>query len=359
MKSTANTNDQDIESTYKYPWNKITIGIVSIFICAVIGVAVGSVYIPVTSVFFILFSKLNFLNESPGLTSAWHTIIWNIRFPRVVLALLVGASLGISGATYQGLFKNPLADPYLIGVASGASLGATIVFLSGIPSTYGYFSLLPVASFCGGIAAVFIAYLISIKSGNTHLSTLLLAGLAIGAFATAITGILMLRSDPDLRPLLSWLMGGFIRAQWSHSILIMPYMIVGVSFILGYSRVLNTMQLEGYYAESLGVNTEKTKRILIVSATLVTATAVSFSGLIGFVGLIAPHIIRLLWGTDYRTLLPLSALAGAAFLILADLTARTIVSPIELPVGIITALVGSPFFVYVLLKTKRSSVDGY
>ena len=359
MRSPANTSNQDLVLAYKYPWDKIALGIVVILICAVSGVAVGSVHIPITSVFLILFSKLDLFNESGELTSAWHTIIWNIRFPRVVLALLVGASLGISGATYQGLFKNPLADPYLIGVASGASLGATIVFLSGIPSTYGYFSLLPIAAFCGGIAAVFIAYLISIKSGNTHLSTLLLAGLAIGAFATAITGILMLRSDPDLRPLLSWLMGGFIRAQWSHSILIMPYMIVGVSFILGYSRVLNTMQLEGYYAESLGVNTEKTKRILIVSATLVTATAVSFSGLIGFVGLIAPHIIRLLWGTDYRTLLPLSALAGAAFLILADLTARTIVSPIELPVGIITALVGSPFFVYVLLKTKRSSVDGY
>ena len=215
------------------------------------------------------------------------------------------------------------------------------------------------ASFCGGLAAVCLAYLISIKSGDTQLSTLLLAGIAIGAFATAITGILMLSSDPDLRPLLSWLMGGFIRAQWSHSILIIPYMTIGIIFILGYSRVLNTMQLEEYYSESLGVDVEKAKRVLIISATLMTAVAVSFSGLIGFVGLVAPHVVRLLWGTDYRTILPLSGIAGATFLVIADLTARTVVSPIELPVGIITALVGSPFFVYLLLKAKRRMGNGY
>ena len=359
MKPLESTGDRDLLSAYTYPWKKILIGIFITAVCALSAVAIGSVYIPAFSIFSILFSKLFFFQGSDHLTPSSHTIIWDIRFPRVVLALLVGASLGISGATYQGLFKNPLADPYLIGVASGASLGATLVFLTGLPFTYGYFSLLPVASFCGGLAAVYIAYLISHNSGDTQLSTLLLAGLAIGAFATAITGILMLRSDPDLRPLLSWLMGGFIRAQWNHSLLMIPYMAVGTIFILGYSRILNTMQLEEYYSESLGVDVEKTKRVLIISATLMTSAAVSFSGLIGFVGLIAPHVIRLLWGTDYRTILPLSGIAGAAFLVIADLTARTIISPVELPVGIITALVGSPFFVYLLLKSKRTIENGY
>lgn len=359
MKPVPDNSAGELMSRYKYPWNNIMIGTLIAFICAVAAVAFGSVYIPATSVIAIVFSKLDFFRQPEQVTSSWDTIIWNIRFPRVVLALLVGASLGISGATYQGLFKNPLADPYLIGVASGASLGATIVFLTGLPFTYGYFSLLPLASFCGGLAAVSLSYLISIKSGDTQLSTLLLAGLAIGAFATSITGILMLGSDPDLRPLLSWLMGGFIRAQWSHSILIIPYMTVGIIFILGYSRLLNTMQLEEYYSESLGVDVEKAKRVLIISATLMTAVAVSFSGLIGFVGLIAPHVVRLIWGTDYRTILPLSGIAGAIFLVLADLTARTVVSPIELPVGIITALVGSPFFVYLLLKAKRTMGNGY
>jgi iron complex transport system permease protein len=355
----SDNSTKELISIYKYPWTHIITGIFIAFICTVVAVAIGSVYIPVTSVITIIFSKLDVFQQQEQITSSWHTIIWNIRFPRVVLALLVGASLGISGATYQGLFKNPLADPYLIGVASGASLGATIVFLTGVPFTYGYFSFLPLASFCGGLAAVCLAYLISIKSGDTQLSTLLLAGIAIGAFATAITGILMLSSDPDLRPLLSWLMGGFIRAQWSHSILIIPYMTIGIIFILGYSRVLNTMQLEEYYSESLGVDVEKAKRVLIISATLMTAVAVSFSGLIGFVGLVAPHVVRLLWGTDYRTILPLSGIAGATFLVIADLTARTVVSPIELPVGIITALVGSPFFVYLLLKAKRRMGNGY
>ncbi len=339
-----------------FPWRRLAIALIVSIVCCLLAASIGSVSIDPITTLYITLSRLPLVDFTPTWLESLDTILWNIRFPRISLALLVGASLAVAGATYQGLFRNPLADPYFIGVASGAALGATLVFLSGIPFTIGKFSLLPVAAFIGGISAVSTAYLIASKSTGTSLPTLILAGVAIGSFATAVTSILMIRSEPDLRPLLSWIMGGFIRARWSDSLFMLPYFTIGIVLILIYSRILNSLQLDEEYATSIGVNVEKTKRILIIVSTVITAAAVSFSGLIGFVGLVAPHIVRLLWGTDYRTLIPMSAVIGGGFLVISDLIARTVVSPGELPVGIITAIFGAPFFIYLLVR-KRSEIS--
>ncbi|SVA97896.1 uncharacterized protein METZ01_LOCUS150750, partial [marine metagenome] len=227
------------------------------FLCCILAALIGSVTIAPDAAIAITFTHLPFIEIKNDWPASWDIILWELRYPRIALAMLVGAALSVSGATYQGLFRNPLADPYLIGVASGAALGATIVFLSDIPSAIGGVSILPIAAFIGGIGAVTAAYTLARMSTGTPLTTLILAGVAIGSFSTAVASILMLRSDPDLRPVLSWLMGGFIRAQWSQSLYLLPYLIVGFAIVFSYSRILNAMQLEEEYASSIGVNVER------------------------------------------------------------------------------------------------------
>ena len=356
LKNDGNDNNRQNLRVLIFPWRRFAIALIGSGICCLLAASVGSVSIDPITTLNITLSRLPFVDIEKTWPQSQDTILWNLRFPRVILALLVGASLSVAGATYQGLFRNPLADPYFIGVASGAALGATIVFLSGIPFATGNFSFLPVASFVGGISSVSIAYLIARKSTGTGLPTLILAGVAIGSFATAMTSVLMIRSEPDLRPLLSWIMGGFIRAKWSDSLFLLPYFTFGVILILAYSRILNSLQLDEEYATSIGVNVEKTKKILILVSTIITAAAVSFSGLIGFVGLVAPHVVRMLWGTDYRILIPMSAVIGGGFLVICDLIARTVVNPGEIPVGIVTAIFGAPFFIYLLIR-KRSEIS--
>ena len=223
LKNDGNDNKRQNLRVLIFPWRRFAIALIGSGICCLLAASVGSVSIDPITTLNITLSRLPFVDIAQTWPQSLDTILWNLRFPRVILALLVGASLSVAGATYQGLFRNPLADPYFIGVASGAALGATIVFLSGIPFATGNFSFLPVASFVGGISSVSIAYLIARKSTGTGLPTLILAGVAIGSFATAMTSVLMIRSEPDLRPLLSWIMGGFIRAKWSDSLFLLPY----------------------------------------------------------------------------------------------------------------------------------------
>ncbi len=336
-----------------YPWWRLAIGLAVVVIIAVVALGVGSVYVQPLATTKILIGKLPFVDIDGTWPNGWNSIIWNIRFPRVVLAGLVGASLAISGATYQGLFRNPLAEPGLIGVSSGAALGATVVLVTSVPFyVYGY-SLLPIASFAGAIVTVFIAYTISRQAGGTPLLTLILAGVAIASLSTAVSSLLMIRSDPDVRPLLAWLMGGgLISSQWNDVLIVLPYLAVGTVILMAYSRILNMFQLNEEEAKQMGVNVERTKIILIVLATLVTAASVAVAGIVGFVGLIAPHVVRMIWGQDNRFLLPMAMITGAAFLILADLIGRTIVSPSELPVGIVTSFCGAPFFLYLLRKRR-------
>ena len=333
-----------------YPWGRIAAGVLVVLAIGLVATGVGSVYIPPLTTAKILVDNLPFVDIDATWPNSWDTIIWQIRFPRIVLATLVGGCLAISGATYQGLFRNPLADPYLIGVSAGAGLGATIIIITSVPFRVHGVGLLPVAAFGGAIVAVVAAYMIARRAAGVQLSTLILAGVAIGYMASAITSYLMIRSDSDVRPVLAFLLGGFTGSQWKDVYMVLPYLVPGFVLMMVYGRILNMFQLDEDEARQLGVNVERTKIVLIALASLATAAAVSVSGLIGFVGLIAPHAVRLLWGYDHRTLLPMALLVGAAFMIVADLVARTVVSPSELPVGIVTAFCGAPFFLYLLRR---------
>ena len=338
-----------------YPWKPLAVGSALLAVIAVLAIAVGSVYIPPWTVARILADGAPFIDQAPTWPDAWHTIVWQIRFPRIILAGMVGAALAVAGATYQGLFRNPLADPFFLGVAAGAALGATIVLLTSVPVYFGGFSLLPLAAFAGALATVSVTYGVVRRSSGLPLTSLILAGVAMSSLATAVTSLLIIRSDPDVKPLLGWLMGGLIGSQWGDIYTILPYVLPGALVMMVYARILNTFQLTEEEARQLGVNVERTKALLIAAATLTAAAAVSVSGIIGFVGIIAPHAVRLVWGNDHRFLLPMCLLVGAAFLILADLTARTIASPSELPVGIVTAFCGAPFFLYLLRRSRGFS----
>ena len=334
--------------SFSYPWLRVLIGVLVVISIGVVAGGVGSVYIPPNAWLRIIADRIPFVELIPMWPASWETIIWELRMPRIVLAGVVGGGLAVSGATFQGLFRNPLADPYLIGVTSGAGLGATLVFLTGVPFYIGGFSVLPLAALVGGIGAVTGAYVIARQSSGLPLTTLILAGVAIASMTGALTSLLMIRADPDVRPLLGWLLGGFIGTDWQDVKMALLYTAPGVAVMVAYSRILNIFQLDEDDAKRLGVNVERSKMALVAMASLTTATAVSVSGMIVFVGLIAPHTVRLMWGYDYRTLMPMAIIVGAGFLILADLVARTVASPSELPVGVVTALCGAPFFLYFL-----------
>lgn len=337
------------------PWSHLVVGLLVVLVVALLATARGTANIPPATVAQIVASRLPFVDVSQTWPSSWDTIVWDIRLPRVVAAGLVGAALAIAGGTYQGLFRNPLADPYLIGVASGAGLAATIVLVSAIPlSLYGI-NVLPPMAFLGALAAVSLAYGLARVGGSVPTTTLILAGVAIAFLASAATTFLMLHASPDVRPVLTWLLGGFSASGWQGVVWLLPYMIPCVVVILVHGRVLNVLQLDEEQAQQLGINVERTKVILIAAATLITAAAVSISGMIGFVGLIAPHAVRLIWGADHRFLLPMACIVGAALLIVSDLLARTVLSPEEVPVGVITAFFGAPFFLY-LLRQKKGMV---
>ena len=334
-------------------WWRIGIGLVVVAVIAIVAGGIGSVSIPPGSVTKIVLARAPFIDLEQTWPHSWETILWQIRFPRVVLAALIGGGLAMAGATYQGLFRNPLAAPSLIGVSGGAGLGATIVLVTGVPVYFLGFSLLPIAAFAGALIAVSVSYTIAKRPGSLPLTTLILSGVAIASMTSAITSLLMISSDADVRPLLAWLLGGLSGAGWRDAQIILPYFLVGVVVMTAYGRILNLFQVDEQEAMQLGVNVERTKLVLVVAASMTTAAAVSVGGLIGFVGLISPHAVRLVWGQDHRMLLPMSLIVGAGFLVVADLVARTIVSPTELPVGVVTAFCGGPFFLYLLRRSRR------
>lgn len=316
--------------------------------------SIGSVDIPFTTTSAVLISRLPFIDITPNWDSYIETIVLDIRLPRVVLAGLVGAALALAGATYQGLFRNPLADPYLIGVAQGAALGAVIGFLVPVGGAGMGIGLVPILAFVGALLSVTVVYLLARVGRTVPVTTLILAGVALGALLGAIVAYLAITSGQMLHGIMYWLAGSFSLSQWSEVWIVLPIVAIGSIIILLFSRLLNIMQLDEEQAQQLGINVEKLKLILLATATMVTAAAVSFVGIIGFVGIITPHAVRLVWGPDYRFLLPLSLLGGAIFLILADVLARTAAAPSEIPIGVITALCGAPFFLYLLRKRGRT-----
>jgi iron complex transport system permease protein len=280
-------------------------------------------------------------------------ILLTLRLPRTILMALTGASLAGSGAAYQGLFRNPLADPYLIGAASGAGLGAVIAISLNWPaSSLGYLAV-PLIAFLTALATVFLVYQIARTRKTIPVTNLILAGVAVSSFATALTSFLMINASGELRRALVWLLGGSTLAGWKPLISQLPYTLIGLGILLAMSYRLNVLQLGDEQAGQLGINVARSRGWIVLAATMVTAAAVAFTGVIGFVGLVVPHIIRNLWGGDSRQLLPFSFIGGAIFLLAADILARVIVAPQELPVGIITALCGAPFFLILLRQVKK------
>ena len=315
-----------------------------------LSVAVGSVFIPLNEMFAVL-------SRSEVSSDAYASILLRVRFPHTALILLTGAALGGSGAAYQGLFRNPLADPYLIGVASGASLGAVFAMSTGWPNGLLGFYAIPVAAFLGSVLTVFTVYSLARIGKTLPATTMILAGVAVSSFATSLTSFLMLRSSGELHRAISWLMGGGTMGGWDPVLAALPYILLGLGVLLVSGHALNVLQFGDEQAHNLGLHVERIKLILILSASLATAAAVSFSGVIGFVGLIIPHVVRIFWGADYRRTIPLSIVGGASMLLAADALARTVLAPQVLPVGIITALAGAPFFLW-LLRGVRSQALG-
>ena len=338
-------------------WRGRIYGIVGLIILlavvAALATTVGSVSIPFWTTCSILLSKLPLVEMTPRWASTLEMIIIDIRLPRVVLAGMVGAALAAAGATYQGLFRNPLADPYLIGVAQGAALGAVIGFM--LPPAWHNlgFGIIPLLAFTGALMSITVVYMLARVGKTLPVTTLILAGVALGALLGSIVSYLIISSGEKIHGIMFWLMGSFSLSQWSEAVMILPYVLVGLVVLLLYARSLNLMQLDEEQARQLGINVERLKLALLGAATLITAAAVSFVGVIGFVGIIIPHAVRLIWGADHRFLLPLSILTGAIFLIIADIIARTALAPTEIPVGVITAICGAPFFLYLLRRRKH------
>ena len=315
---------------------------------------VGSVHIPFLTTVNVLLSKLSFVKITPAWPEATETIILAMRLPRVILAGLVGAALSLAGATYQGLFRNPLADPYLIGVAQGAALGAVIGFVLPLHGQEIGFGITPLLAFAGAVLSVSVVYMLARVGKTLPTTTLILAGVALGALLGSVVSYLIITSGDAAQGIIFWLMGSFSLSSWGEVRVVLPYVVAGTTITLLYGRSLNVMQLDEEQAHQLGINVEKVKLILLAAATLITAAAVSFVGTIGFVGIIIPHIVRLMWGPDHRLLLPMSVLTGAIFMVVTDLVSRTILAPAEVPVGIITAFCGVPFFLYLLRRKKMS-----
>lgn len=319
----------------------------------VFSIALGAVFIPPETIFRILANQLSGININPDWPNSFSAIILAVRLPHTVLVALTGAALASSGAAYQGLFRNPLADPYLIGVASGAGLGAVFAMSIHWPTDVLGFYLIPVAAFAGAITTVLLVYNLARVNGMVPLTTLILAGVAVGAFASALTSFLMLRTDLQIHRAMSFLLGGSPMAGWDPVIAALPYMIVGMGLLSLSGHMLNVLQFGEEDAKQMGLSVGRAKIFIVVTASLTTAVAVAFSGVIGFVGLIVPHIIRILWGADYRRLIPLSILGGGSMLLLADMLARILLAPSTLPVGIVTALAGAPFFLWILRRAKK------
>jgi iron complex transport system permease protein len=313
----------------------------------ILSIAVGAVFIPLADIWRVL------TGQAPKVVTHAATIILVLRLPRTALVLLTGAALGGSGAAYQGLFRNPLADPYLIGVASGAGLGAVLAMNIHWPYTTWGLMAVPAAAFIGALATVFLVYALARIGRTLPTTNLILAGVAFSSFATAVTSFMMLRSTGELHRAITWLLGGSSQAGWGPVLTILPYLVIGLGILLLSGHALNVLQFGDDQAQHLGLPITLTRTLILLAASMATAAAVSFSGIIGFIGLIVPHVMRLWFGADYRRLLPLSLIGGAAALLLADVLARVIIAPQELPVGIVTALFGAPFFLWVLRRAKN------
>jgi iron complex transport system permease protein len=338
----------------RLPITWLVIGFAGLVAAATVSMSVGAAGLSIDGIVTELLDQIPGINLESGLSTTDSSILWQIRLPRIALGVLVGGMLALAGTSYQGIFRNPLADPYLLGVAAGAGLGATIAIVYG-PETAGTsIAVIAPAAFVGALVAAIGSYLLGTVGKATTIS-LILAGVAVAAFLTAIQTYVQLRNTDSLRDVVSWMLGRLSTAGWAEVRSILPLVIVSSVALLLHRKLLDVLALGDDEATTLGVRVTTVRLIVLVAASLGTAAVVSVSGLIGFVGIIVPHALRLAIGTSYARLIPLSFLAGATFLVLADLLARTLISPAELPIGVVTAFFGAPFFLGILHLTERAA----
>jgi iron complex transport system permease protein len=326
-------------------------GVAALLLAAGAALSVGPAGMAPGGVLRALADAIPLVDVPSGLDQRQLTILWELRLPRVALGALVGATLAMAGASYQGVFRNPLADPYLLGVAAGAGLGATLAIVAGpvVPA-----AAVPLAAFAGGVAGVIATYLLGRTIGDRTPTTLILAGVAVASFFTAAQTYVQQRNTDVLREVYAWILGRLTTGGWREVVSLLPYVILSMAMIVAHRRLLDVLAVGDAEAEALGVPIRRVRLVVVAAATLGTAAAVAVSGLIGFVGIIVPHTVRLLFGSSYRVVLPLSVLFGAAFLVATDLAARTVLSPAELPIGVVTAFFGAPFFIVVLRSSRRT-----
>ncbi|TWJ31749.1 iron complex transport system permease protein [Micromonospora sagamiensis] len=338
----------------RLPW--LAAGIAAVLVALVAGVSFGPVSLPPGSVALELLNLIPGVRLDSGLTEREIAIITELRLPRAVLGLLVGGLLALAGGCYQGVFRNPLADPYLLGVAAGAGLAVTaVIALGGADGALTRLPFaVPLAAFVGSLGAVAMTYLLGAAGGRDRSpATLILAGVAVSAVLSAGQTFVLQRNSDNIQQVYSWLLGRLATAGWHDVLLVLPYFVLTAVVVLLHRRELDVLALGDDEASSLGLHPQRSRYLLVAAASLGTAAAVSASGLIGFVGIIVPHTVRLLAGSSYRAILPLSMLFGGAFLALTDVIARTAAAPAEVPIGVVTALLGGPFFVLVLRTARR------
>lgn len=325
-------------------------GAAGLIAALLIGLLTGPAALGPGEVVAALADRVPGVSIDSGLSERELAILWEIRAPRVVLGMLVGAALAGSGAAYQGVFRNPLADPYLLGVAAGAGLGATAAIVISGPGA----GIVPVAAFGGALAAVVATYGLGAAAGGRRTGlTLILAGVAVAAFLTAFQTFVQQQNADSIREVYAWILGRLGTVGWSEVWLMAPYAAVSLLTLVMHRRLLDVLSVGEEEAGTLGVRPALVRGVVVVAASLAAAAAVAVAGLIGFVGIIVPHTVRLLGGPSYRLIVPLSLVAGGAFLVLADVAARTLLSPAEIPIGVVTAFIGGPFFVLVLRTARR------
>jgi iron complex transport system permease protein len=358
-------NTDEVENTFFRRTSRwkltVLLLVLALIVTVIVSLNVGYAQIPFPDILSILGKQIPFLDgfiDSSLISPQNAAIILQIRLPRILAGVIVGAALAAAGVLYQGVFKNPMADSYVLGVSAGAAVGASLSILSGVGFVFFGLRLVQVAAFLGALSAMFLVYNISRVGSRVPVATLLLCGIAVNFFLFAVVGLLEVIAGDELHAIVFWLVGGFSNVLWKDIWAVLPFIIIGIVTAYFFARDLNLLAMGDETAHHLGVNVERSKQILLVLASLTTAAAVSICGLIGFVGLMIPHLTRLLIGPDHRILLPTSTIIGAIFLVICDDLARVVATPFvstrELPVGIITMLFGAPFFIILFKKKKQS-----
>ncbi|MCA1053930.1 iron ABC transporter permease [Rossellomorea aquimaris] len=337
--------------------NRIWIGYLLAFgiliLSLLIGISIGTVNVPIIDIIRIIGSKLSGVDMPDSIDPMHSNIVFSIRLPRVLLALIVGSSLAVAGASFQGLLRNPLADPYTLGMSSGASVGAVITLFFHISLPYLGLFTLPVISILCSLITVFLVLAFARKVDRSmKVETIILTGIIFSSFLGSVISLMIALSGEELRQIIGWLLGSVSMRGWDYIYIVFPFFIAGSVLLLFNAKELNGMSFGEEQARHIGISVQKRKYMILIAGSTLTGAAVAVSGTIGFVGLVIPHFIRRIIGYNHQHVLPLSIISGGAFLVVADLLSRTVINPAELPIGVITALIGAPIFAYILLKKR-------